>query len=111
MPDHETDSNAAEQGHGRGSGAVVVAGILGAAVGAAAAMLLSPWRGPEARERLKERAKDVGSRVGAKAKDVGTQVGAKAKDVGTQIGTKAKEMAAKAREACPCRAGEEDEDD
>ena len=99
MPHHDTDSNAAEDRHGRGTGALVVVGLLGTAVGAAAALLLSPWRGSEARQRLKERAKDVGAKVGAKAKDVGSQVGAKAK-----------EMAAKVRDACPCKAEEDAEE-
>ena len=100
MPHQDTESNAAEDRHGRGAGALVVVGLLGTAVGAAAALLLSPWRGSEARQRLKERAKDVGSKVGAKAKDVGSQVGAKAK-----------EMAAKAKEAFPSKAEEEEEKD
>ena len=121
MPHHDTDSNAAEDRRHRGAGALVVVGLLGTAVGAAAALLLSPWRGSEARQRLKERAKDVGSKVGAKAKDVGaqvgakakdigSQVGAKAKDVGSQVGAKAKEMAAKARDACPSKAAEDEEE-
>jgi len=100
MPHHDTESNAAEDRRHRGAGALVVVGLLGTAVGAAAALLLSPWRGSEARQRLKERAKDVGSKVGAKAKDIGSQVGAKAK-----------EMAAKAKDALPCKAEEDEEKD
>jgi len=89
MPHHDPDSNAAEGRHRRGAGALVVVGLLGTAVGAAAALLLSPWRGAEARLRLKERAKDVGSKVGAKAK----------------------EMAAKAKDALPCKAEEDEEEE
>lgn len=111
MPHQDTDSNAAEGRHRRGAGALVVVGLLGTAVGAAAALLLSPWRGSEARQRLKERAKDVGSKIGAKAKDVGSQVGAKAKDIGSQVGAKAKEMAAKAKDALPCKAEEDEEEE
>jgi gas vesicle protein len=48
-------------------------GVLGSVVGAAAALLLSPWRGAEARLRLKERAKDVGSKVGGTAKEMATK--------------------------------------
>ena len=89
MPHHDTESKAAENGHRRGGGALVVVGLLGTAIGAAAALLLTPWRGAEARLRLKERAKDVGTKVGAKAK----------------------EMAAKAKDACPCNTAEDEEKD
>jgi gas vesicle protein len=78
MPHHEH-----EQTKGTRSGAagkVALAGVIGAAAGAATAMLLSPWRGAEARLRLKDRmrgacfkAKDVTSKakeVASKAKDV-----------------------------------------
>ena len=88
MPQHDTEPKATENGHRRGGGALVV-GLLGTAVGAAAALLLTPWRGAEARLRLKERAKDVGTKVGAKAK----------------------EMAAKAKDACPCNTAEDEEKD
>ena len=89
MPQHDTEPDAAEGRHRRDSGALVVVGLLGTAVGAAAALLLTPWRGAEARLRLKERAKDVGTKVGAKAK----------------------EMAAKAKDACPCNTAEDEEKD
>ena len=111
MPHHDTDSNAAEGRRHRGAGALVVVGLLGTAVGAAAALLLSPWRGSEARQRLKEKVTDVGSKVGAKAKDVGSQVGAKAKEIGSQVGSKAKDMAAKAKDALPGKAEEDEEED
>ena len=44
--------------------------LLGSVIGAAAALLLSPWRGAEARLKLKERAQDVSSKVGEKAKEM-----------------------------------------
>lgn len=61
MPHHEPKGEQAEgeAGRRRGAGRVVFAGLLGALVGAAAAMLLSPWRGAEARLRLKERGKEL----------------------------------------------------
>ena len=89
MPHHDTEPDSAQGRHRRDSGALAVVGLLGTAVGAAAALLLTPWRGAEARLRLKERAKDVGTKVGAKAK----------------------EMAAKAKDACPCKAAEDEEKD
>jgi gas vesicle protein len=67
---------------------MVAVGVLGSVIGAATAMLLSPWRGAEARLRLKERAKDVSSTVSDKAK----------------------EMAAKAKEVLPQKGEGEDED-
>ncbi len=68
MPHHEEKSGQAEGGPRRrgGVGGVLLAGLLGSLVGAAAAMLLSPWRGAEARLRLKERGKDLAE--GAKKK-------------------------------------------
>ena len=71
MPHHDKDEKEQEKHHGRGgAGKMVAAGVLGTVIGAAAAMLLSPWRGAEARLRLKERAKDVGSKMGDKAKNM-----------------------------------------
>lgn len=83
MPHHDKGEQEQEKQHGRGgAGKMVAVGVLGSLVGAAAAMLLSPWRGAEARLRLKERAKDVGSKVGDKAKDMA----AKAKEILPQKG-------------------------
>lgn len=60
MPHHETQAEGSEGegGRRRAAGRFVVAGLLGALVGAGAAMLLSPWRGAEARLQLKERGKE-----------------------------------------------------
>lgn len=73
-----------EQKAGGAAGKVALAGAIGAVVGAATAMLLSPWRGAEARLRLKDRmrsscfkAKDVTS----KAKDVAVKAKERAKGV------------------------------
>jgi len=83
MPHHDKSEEEHEKVHTRGGACkMVVAGVLGSVIGAAAAMLLSPWRGAEARLRLKERAKDVGSKVSDKAKDVA----AKAKEMLPQKG-------------------------
>jgi gas vesicle protein len=79
MPHHEHGQS--KQPGRAGTGKVVLVGVLGAAVGAVAALLLSPWRGAEARLRLKDRAKDLGS--------------------------KAKDMAARAKDALPTKKGEE----
>jgi gas vesicle protein len=60
MPHHEPQAEGSQEEGGRrgGAGRFVVAGLLGALVGAGAALLLSPWRGAEARLQLKERGKE-----------------------------------------------------
>ncbi len=61
MPHHETKGqpDGGEAGRRGGGGRFVFAGLLGALVGAAAAMLLSPWSGSEARLQLKQRSKEL----------------------------------------------------
>ncbi len=68
MLHHEEKSGQAEgePRRRRGAGRVLFAGLVGSLVGAAAAMLLSPWRGAEARLRLKQRSKELAE--GAKKK-------------------------------------------
>ena len=66
-------------------------GLLGAAAGAITAMLLTPWRGSEAREKLKEGAQ---------------KAGAAAKEGAIKAGSAAKEGAAKAGKAVKEKAGE-----
>ena len=57
-----------EEGPSRGGRKrFLVVGLLGAAVGAVTAMLLTPWRGAEARKKLKEGAQKAGSAVKDKA--------------------------------------------
>ncbi len=73
MPEHESGSQHHPEGereHRRGAGAILFAGLIGSALGAAAAILLSPWRGSEARLHLTDRVKDLE----AKAKDVASKV-------------------------------------
>jgi gas vesicle protein len=74
MPHHNQGEEDQGKPHGRGgAGKLVVVGVLGSVIGAATAMLLSPWRGAEARLKLKERAQDVSSKVGEKAKEMATK--------------------------------------
>jgi|GEM_PF-1973701 len=57
----------AERGGSRAAG-LVIAGLIGSVIGAAVALLLSPWRGHEAREKVKQGASAV---CGAAKKMVG----------------------------------------
>jgi len=71
MSDREDDSKE-EQGEkaeaSRGwFGRTLLAGVLGTIAGAATALLLTPWRGVEARRKVKESATAAGSAIGKKA--------------------------------------------
>lgn len=48
-------------------GRTLLAGVLGTIAGAAGALLLTPWRGEEARRKVKESASAAGSAIGRKA--------------------------------------------
>lgn len=48
-------------------GRTLLAGVLGTIAGAATALLLTPWRGAEARRKVKEGATAAGSAIGKKA--------------------------------------------
>ena len=67
-------------------------GLLGAAVGAVTAMLLTPWRGSEARQKVKEGA----AKAGAAAKEGAAKASAAAKEHAAKAGAAAKEHAVKA---------------
>lgn len=67
-------------------------GLLGAAVGAVAAMLLTPWRGSEARQKVKEGA----VKAGAAAKEGAAKASAAAREHAAKAGAAAKEHAVKA---------------
>jgi gas vesicle protein len=70
-------------------------GLLGAAVGAVTAILVTPWRGSEARQKVKEGA----AKAGAAAKEGAIKAGAAAKEGAIKAGAAAKEGAAKAGQA------------
>ena len=70
-------------------------GLLGAAVGAVTAILVTPWRGSEARAKVKEGA----AKAGAAAKEGAAKAGAAAKEHAAKASAAAKEHAAKAGQA------------
>ena len=70
-------------------------GLLGAAVGAVTAILVTPWRGSEARAKVKEGA----AKAGAAAKEGAIKASAAAKEGAIKAGTAAKEGAVKAGQA------------
>jgi hypothetical protein len=47
--------------HSGGRARLLAAGLFGAVAGAVAGLLLAPWRGPEARAKLKEKAAAAGT--------------------------------------------------
>ncbi len=77
-------------------------GLVGAAVGAVTAMLLTPWRGSEAREKVKEGAQ----KAGAAAKEGAAKAGAAAREGAAKAGAAAREGAAKAGKAAKEKAAE-----
>lgn len=77
-------------------------GLLGAAVGAVTAVLVTPWRGSEARAKVKEGA----TKAGAAAKEGAIKAGAAAKEGAIKAGAAAKEGAAKAGQAIKEKAGD-----
>jgi len=76
MPHHrEEDAPAGHEHSSRGrAGVALVAGVIGGILGAAAALLVSPWRGEEARSKLKERVGEMGSAVKGKASEIADRV-------------------------------------
>lgn len=70
-------------------------GLLGAAVGAVTAILVTPWRGSEARAKVKEGA----AKAGAAAKEGAAKAGAAAKEGAIKASAAAREGAAKAGQA------------
>jgi len=77
-------------------------GLLGAAVGAVTAILVTPWRGSEARAKVKEGA----AKAGAAAKEGAIKAGAATKEGAIKAGAAAKEGAAKAGAAAKEKAAE-----
>ena len=81
-------------------------GLLGAAVGAVTAVLVTPWRGSEARQKAKEgaaraaaAAKEGAAKASAAAKEGAAKASAAAKERATKASAAAKEGAAKAGQA------------
>lgn len=74
--DEETTGSQSHQreksGRSGGRGGLLVVGFLGAVAGAVAGLLLAPWRGAEARAKLKEGAR----KAGAAAKEGAVKAGA-----------------------------------
>jgi len=71
MSEREDD---VKEGHGEEAeaprgwfGRTLLAGVLGTIAGAATALLLTPWRGAEARRKVKEGATAAGSAIGKTA--------------------------------------------
>lgn len=88
-------------------------GLLGAAVGAVTAILVTPWRGSEARAKVKEGAAKAGAaakegaiKAGAAAKEGAIKASAAAKEGAAKAGAAAKEHAAKAGQAIKEKAGD-----
>lgn len=61
MSNQQEELQIGEEKQPTGVGRLVFAGALGSLIGAGAAMLFSPWRGAEARLRLKYHLKEWGS--------------------------------------------------
>ncbi len=69
MSNQQEELQMGEEKQPTGVGRLVFAGALGSLIGAGAAMLFSPWRGAEARLRLKYHVKEWGAT--AKQKTIG----------------------------------------
>ena len=69
------NSSEEDQTKSVGRGKLLLVGALGSILGAAAALLLAPWRGAEARKKLKEGA----AKAGAAAKEKATVIFRRAK--------------------------------
>ena len=71
MSDREDDSKEGQGEKAEASrgwfGRALLVGVLGTIAGAATALLLTPWRGVEARRKVKESATAAGSAIGKKA--------------------------------------------
>ena len=71
MSDREDDVQQEEGKEAQSSrgwfGRTLLAGVLGTIAGAATALLITPWRGSEARRKVKESATAAGSAIGRKA--------------------------------------------
>ena len=83
----EAAGDPAEETGAGGRGRVLLAGVLGSIVGAVTALLLTPWRGAEARRKMK----DAASAAGASAKEKGAAARAKAADVVRRAGERRSE--------------------
>lgn len=66
--EREREQSAEQEGTRRPARLALVAGAIGSVLGAGAALLLSPWRGAETRERLRGGASKFGATAREKAR-------------------------------------------
>jgi gas vesicle protein len=78
------DTGQERKGGGR-RGVALAAGIIGSVIGATAALLLSPWRGKEAREKVREGASKAGAAVKERASKAGAAVKEKAQSAAERL--------------------------
>jgi gas vesicle protein len=104
MADEREETDVAAEGEtpagGQGKKFFLV-GLLGAAAGAVTALLLTPWRGAEARAKVKEGASKAGAAAkegASKAAAAAREGAAKAAEAAKAAGEKAAQTARRARD-------------
>lgn len=84
-------------------GTVIIAGAIGATVGAVVALMLAPKAGAELRADLGEKAKEYAE----KAKETAAEVAEKAREAAHEVAEKAREKVAEVKDKACAECGEE----